>query len=180
MTHRRREVSRVEGFSDAVFAFAITLLVVSLEVPRTFHELLDAVRGFPTFAVCFALVFQVWWRHYLFFRRYDLEDSYVIAWTGALLFVVLFYVYPLKFVWSLPFAGVQRRAITDDVITLAQVPQLFTIYGIGVILVFSILAVLYLHAYRLRDRLELSPEEARTTRFDVYSNLAIAGWGVVS
>src|SRR6266849_4862162 len=106
--HHRREVSRVEGFSDAVFAFAITLLVVSLEVPKTFGELMAAMRGFPSFAVCFALLFQVWWRHYHFFRTYDLEDNYVIVLTGVLLFVVLFYVYPLKFVWMLdlsPFEG---------------------------------------------------------------------------
>jgi hypothetical protein len=43
----RREVSRVEGFSDAVFGFAVTLLVVSLEVPKTFHELVLTMRGFP-------------------------------------------------------------------------------------------------------------------------------------
>ena len=75
--HYRCEVSRVEGFSDAVFAFAITLLVVSLEVPKTFEELMAAIRAFPAFAVCFALLFQVWWRHYRFFRSYDLEDGRV-------------------------------------------------------------------------------------------------------
>ena len=30
---RSREISRLEGLSDAVFGFAITLLIVSLEVP---------------------------------------------------------------------------------------------------------------------------------------------------
>lgn len=37
---RSREVSRLEGLSDAVFGFGITLLVVSLEVPKTFDELM--------------------------------------------------------------------------------------------------------------------------------------------
>src|SRR6476620_793949 len=99
--HYRREVSRIEGFSDAVFAFAVTLLVVSLEVPHTFTELSAAMRQFFAFAICFALLFQVWWRHFNFFRRYGLEDAPTIALTGILLFVVLFYVYPLKFVFTL-------------------------------------------------------------------------------
>src|SRR3979411_1875207 len=103
--HYRREVSRIEGFSDAVFAFAVTLLVVSLEVPRTFNELWSAMRGFLAFAICFALLFQVWWRHHTYFRRYGLEDTVTKALTGVLLFVVLFYVYPLKFLWTLVVVG---------------------------------------------------------------------------
>ena len=53
---RSHEISRVEGLSDAVFGFAITLLVVSLEVPKTFNELLEAMRGFglsPSVSPCF-------------------------------------------------------------------------------------------------------------------------------
>src|SRR3954471_2543531 len=129
--HYRREVSRVEGLSDAVFAFAITLLVVSLEVPRTFDELMAAMRAFPAFAVCFALLFQVWWRHYKFFRTYDLEDGRVIALTGILLFVVLFYVYPLKFLWSVVFSQLGGGQVADDTLTIHQVPVLFEIYGAG-------------------------------------------------
>jgi hypothetical protein len=32
LAHRGREISRIEQFSDAAFAFGLTLLVVSLEV----------------------------------------------------------------------------------------------------------------------------------------------------
>jgi len=178
--HYRREVSRIEGFSDAVFAFAITLLVVSLEVPKTYHELMGVIRGFPAFAVGFALIFQVWWRHYRFFRAYDLEDAYVISLTGVLLFVVLFYTYPLKFVWSLAFSQLEARAVTGNVITLAQVPTLFVVYGAGVVAVFGILALLYGHAYGERLTLDLSAIEQLDTRAHIYSNIGVASVGVLS
>ena len=60
---RGKEISRVEGLSDAVFGFAITLLVVSLEVPKTSGEVLHAMRGFFAFAITFSLLFLVWGRN---------------------------------------------------------------------------------------------------------------------
>src|SRR5213075_946527 len=72
---RGGELARVEGLSDAVFAFAVTLLVVSLEVPKTFNELSTVMRGFVPFAVSFLLLMQVWHEQYRYFRRYNLQDS---------------------------------------------------------------------------------------------------------
>ena len=79
---RGGEISRLEGLSDAVFAFAVTLLVVSLEVPETFDELLHVLRGFFAFAVCFAILFWVWYDHYRFFRRYGLVSIALVAVGG--------------------------------------------------------------------------------------------------
>ena len=41
---RGKDISRVEGLSDAVFGFAITLLAISLEVPKTSAEVLHALE----------------------------------------------------------------------------------------------------------------------------------------
>src|SRR6476659_5088671 len=97
---RGHEISRIEGLSDAVFAFAITLLVVSLEVPKTFDELAETMHGFGAFLISFMLLFFVWFNQYKFFRRYGLRDTITVVLNAALLFVVLFYVYPLKFLFT--------------------------------------------------------------------------------
>src|ERR1700741_577959 len=94
---RGAEVTRLEGFSDAVFGFALTLLVVSLDVPKNFNDLLNTMRGFPAFAVCFGLLVLIWNDPYKFCRRYGLDDGFTRFLTCVLLFLVLFYVYPLKF-----------------------------------------------------------------------------------
>src|SRR5438270_11890404 len=93
---RGREVTRLESFSDAVFGFALTLLVVSLDVPKTFADLTAMLRGFPAFAICFLFLALIWHNHYRFCRRYGLDDTTTVVLTCVMLFLVLFFVYPLK------------------------------------------------------------------------------------
>jgi uncharacterized membrane protein len=182
---RGREVTRVEGFSDAVFAFAVTLLVVSLEVPRTFNELLDAMRGFIAFALCFAFLVWVWHAHYLFFRRYGLQDRLTIFLNSLLLFMVLFYVYPLKFLATIMVNQIvyERATVSlpdgrvEPVILAGQEPLLMCIYSIGFVAVFLVLALMHFHAYRRRQALELNALEKLETesRLADYASVALVG-----
>jgi len=162
---RGAEVTRLEGFTDAVFAFAVTLLVVSLEVPKTFPELLVAMHGFFAFGVCFTLLANVWYQHYRFFRRYALESPWVVSLNCALLFFVLFYVYPLKFVFTAMFERPDIEA--------SEVRALFTIWSLGYAAVFAVFALLYLHAWRIRAQLELTPVEAIRTRVSLFDQCAM-------
>ena len=171
---RSREVSRLEGLADAVFGFAITLLVVSLEVPRTFDDLLAMMLTFPAFAISFALLLLVWYQHYVYFRRYDIEDGLTMVLNSALLFVVLFYVYPLKFVWTflanMVIKGDPRvRLATGELVYPVgreQGEPMMIIYGVGYMAVFGIFALLYWHAYRRRAEMELNELEVYDTKVE--------------
>lgn len=175
---RGEDVSRLEGFSDAAFAFAITLLVVSLEVPRTFDELLTAMRGFFAFAPCFALLVFVWHDHYKFFRRYGLGDTLTVVLNAVLIFIVLFYVYPLKFLFTLLIE--QLLGIGTETIEAGQVPTLMIIYGAGFVAVQFMFVLLYARAFVLRDALELDARELSLTREEVQGFVLNVGVGIAS
>ena len=91
---RGRDVSRIEAFSDAAFAFALTYLALTSVAPATFDELGRVMTTFIPFAMTFALLGMIWIDHYLYFRRYDIRDGFTITLNFVLLFLVLFYVYP--------------------------------------------------------------------------------------
>ena len=181
MVVRRHHISRLEAFSDAVFAFALTLLVVSLEVPKSYDELMNLMRGFPAFACCFAVLVGIWVEHNLFFRRYGLQDGYTVLLNSILLFVVMFYVYPLKFMFESGFAYFLAWAGQGVLpMTLGQLARASAIYGLGWIAVFVMFGLLYLHAYRKRHELGLTPLEVfKIKTFAGHHMVSTAVGGVV-
>src|SRR5215475_4558673 len=150
---------------------------------------MEAMRGFGAFAVSFALLIVVWYNQYKFFRRYALHDNYTVFLNAVLLFVVLFYVYPLKFVFSFLisiFTG-QRgevRLANGSVVHMVenadQVATLMLVFSIGYVAVFGLFVLLYGHALRRRAQLDLNELEIFDTRTDIREALLNVGIGLVS
>jgi hypothetical protein len=169
------DVTRIEAFSDAVFGFAITLLVVSLEVPDSFEELMRVMRGLPVFAVSFAILLMIWQEHHNLFKRFPDSDGVTIWLNGALLFVVLAYVYPMKFM----FAGIvgpegMRFGSGSTFIRIDQLVSLLLIYGAGFATIFLIFAALYWRAARRSTDLQ-SRHEARVLIGHSFVYVGVAG-----
>lgn len=179
MPARHHEVTRIEGFSDAVFAFSLTLLVVSLEVPSDMAHLMRLVKGIVPFGVMFAMVCWIWYEHNKFFRRYGLQDARTAALNSLLLFVVLFYVYPLKFLTMAligPLFGVSEpiEGTLDDARTL------LILYSSGMVSIFGTFALLYRHARSKGDELALTPAEQIELKFEMRAHLLSMSLGVLS
>jgi uncharacterized membrane protein len=177
---RRNRISRLEAFSDAVFAFALTLLVVSLEVPHSYHELMTLVRGFVPFACCFAMLVWIWHEHSAFFARYPIEDGVTVVLNACLLFVVLFYVYPLKYVMNVAFRSIAPQPNLEPPATITEVSHLFIVYGFGYMAVFVILALLYRRALAKRRELGLTAAEIFDARMYAGAHLLSAAVGLLS
>ena len=163
---RGTEMSRIDGFSDVVFGFALTLIVVSLEVPHTYNELHGVLLGFFPFSICFVFLIMVWWAHFRFFRRYGLHDAGTILINAALLFTVLFYAYPLKFLFTIMIT----RAGPDVFTSVYQIRELMTVYALGFTAVYTCLVLLYWNALRQREVLDLSPLEVALTKSYIWED----------
>jgi uncharacterized membrane protein len=149
MTAAGHDATRIEAFSDAVFGFAVTLLVVSLEVPNSFDELMRVIRGLPVFAVTFAILLMIWQEHHGLFKRFPSADGVTIWLNGALLFVVVSYIYPLKFLFAgIVGLGGARVGPGGTFENFGQLVSLMLIYGAGFAAIFLIFATLYWRAAR--------------------------------
>jgi uncharacterized membrane protein len=174
---RGLEVSRLEGLTDAVFAFAVTLLVIALEVPRTTEALREILQGFPAFVLCFVILMAFWNAHYRYFRRFGLQDRTTRLTTMGILVLVLFFVYPLKFLFTLITARNFGLMMHDapTVSSPEDVRFLYATFGLGFAGIWAQYAGLYVHALRRRAELQLSTIELNFTRGALASYLIHVG-----
>jgi uncharacterized membrane protein len=178
---RRGDGSRLETFSDAMLAFACALLVLSLDVPRGYADIVSSVRGFIPFGLTFAAILLIWIAHKNLFRRYPLDDPFTVVVNGVFLFTILFYSYPLKWIaGSLVSLVMHDKGGQSILSNPEQLQNLFFIYGMGWIVIFFCIALLYLHAARNADELGLSEIETYDAVSDSIYYLCFVLGGAIS
>jgi uncharacterized membrane protein len=173
---RGMEMTRLETFIDAAFAFAISMLVIaSQQIPDDIATLLAAFKNVPTF-ICSIAVLGIFWRgHWLWSRRYGLEDGISILISWMLIVTILIFIYPLKAIF-----GAMWYLLSDGRVghqfslhtTEPQVRAIFAIYALGLIAISSEILLLYVRAWRLRDALQLNARERLMTRGE------LTGWSI--
>ncbi len=137
--------NRLDAFTDAAFAFAVTLLVIGgSESPTSAAMLRAAMAEVPAFAIGFAIIAMFWFGH-VHWRHYRGEGGRVsMLLTVLLIFLVLIYVQPLRamarsFSTFLGGAGTPFEGSVGD---------LFFVYGLGFVAMAATMAALFYEAQR--------------------------------
>ncbi|TYT26849.1 DUF1211 domain-containing protein [Luteimonas viscosa] len=177
---RGEQVTRLETFVDAAFAFSLTLLVIfTSDLPQTAAELREALKKVPTFVACFAVLMMFWAAHNRWSRRVGLEDAKSTVLSLALVLVVMVYVYPLRMVsssfLSLVTAGWLPNELGIDADhVMRDLQTTFIVYGLGFGLLAWLLWRLNAHALRRADALALDANERHLLRTEVGSHAILA------
>ena len=177
------EMTRIETFTDAAFAFAITMLVISVDqVPGSYQEMMALLRDIPAFIFGGAIMLNFWFAHHTWSRRYGMDDGPTALISFALVLTTLVYVFPLRFM-SMTFAWVASGgylASTPPEIEAGEVNEMILTYSIGFIVMCLCLVLLSLHAYRRRAALQLSALEQYDTLCDAVAWTIAGSSGVLS
>jgi Endosomal/lysosomal potassium channel TMEM175 len=172
---RGLEMTRLETFIDAAFAFAVTMMVIATEqIPDNVTALLEAFKNVPAFLASVAVLAIFWRGHWLWSRRYGLEDgvSILVSWT--LLATILIYIYPLRAIFGSMFYLISGGQFGHPLglQSEGQARTIFAIYALGFIALGGEIQLLYLRAWKLRDPLRLNAREKFLTRAE------LSGWSI--
>ena len=168
---RGAQVTRVEAFVDAAFAFALTLLVISVDrVPDSIPGLLEALKGVPAFAMSFLQLGLFWYAHARWSRRYGLDDPRSVLLSLVLVFLALVYVYPLKILFGTFFSWITGGWIPWPLAELrgyVDIKTMFIVYGVAFATLSACMAALFSRALKQADAIGLDREERALTAADI-------------
>jgi uncharacterized membrane protein len=138
---------RLDNFTDAAFAFAVSLMVIGgTGAPEDFAALVGALGDLPAFAFGFAIMTMFWLSHVRWRRLRGDGDWVSTLLTLVLIFLTLVYVQPLRAMASA--AGLwctgQGRMFAG------ALPQLFAVYGTGFVAMSLTMVMLWSEALRRR------------------------------
>src|SRR5437667_575197 len=173
---RGMQMTRLETFMDAAFAFAISMLVIAAQqIPDNIQALLAAFKNVPTF-VCSIAVLGIYWRgHWLWSRRYGLEDSVSILISWAMIVTMLIFIYPLKAIFGAMWHFISSGQIGQPFslhTTVSQARTIFAVYALGLIAISAEILLLNFRAWQLRESLRLNARERLMTRGE------LMGWSI--
>jgi uncharacterized membrane protein len=176
-------MTRLETFIDAAFAFAITMLVIATQqIPDDIDTLLAAFKNVPAFVASIAVLGIFWRGHWLWSRRYGLEDGVSIFNSWAMIVTMLIYIYPLKAIfssmWFLLSGGRVGHVLGAH--SESQVRAVFAIFALGFTAIALEMVLLNLRAWQLREPLRLNARERAMTFNEVTGWSIPVGVGLVS
>src|SRR6202048_4359085 len=148
-------MTRLETFIDAAFAFAISMLVIAAQqIPDNIQALLAAFKNVPTF-VCSIAVLGIFWRgHWLWSRRYGLEDGVSILISWVLIVTILIFIYPLKAIFGAMWYFLSNGQVGQPFslhTSESEARTIFAIYALGLVSISAEILLVYLRAWQLRD-----------------------------
>lgn len=179
---RGSDMTRLETFVDAAFAFAVTLLVISVDsIPDNYDAFINALLQSPAFVACFFQLIMFWLGHRAWSRRYGLETSRTL-WISLLLVAgTLIIVYPLRVMFGAGMGFVSNNFFPGPFeFTYSQIRIVFILYGSGFGFLCALIAGLFWEAWRNADQLALTDRERFATRADVIGWMILSSMGMTS
>ena len=154
-------MNRLETFTDAAFAFSVTMIVISVdEVPRSYPEFIEALKLVPAFLVCFVQLMLFWWAHHEWSRRFGLEEGWSMVLSLCLVATVLVYIFPLRIIFSAFFASATDGWLPSPFpLTLDQIGVMFVVFGAGFAIMGGLVTALNAVALAQADSLKLNALE---------------------
>ncbi|MBL4819659.1 MAG: DUF1211 domain-containing protein [Gammaproteobacteria bacterium] len=160
---RGENMSRIETFVDAAFAFAFTMLVISIdEIPDSPAALLESSKDVPAFLASASTLGLIWLTHAQWSRTFGLQDTITIVLSLFLVMLVLIFVYPIKLMFRLLFSYLSGGFLTtgsSGATSWSDIANLIFYFGLGFISLALIIVLLYGNTLRYSEQLQLSAVE---------------------